>query len=359
MATTAKTAKRKSATKAKAPAVGRPKRPFAIDVHAHLSEPSVNKFIREKSGRTGGGFITTLGVSKKQAALQKKNMAFVGVRQRDMKLRLEELDDLGIDIQVITSGPSAGCYWADGETGLEMAARNNDFVAETVVKYPDRFVGVGTVPLQDVGRSVKELRRCVNQLGLRGVIIGSFVEGLELGDKKLWKFWAELEKLNVPCYIHPDGFTHPERLVKYRMWNSIAQPLEEALAMSSFIYEGVMDAFPKIKILICHGGGYLPFYGGRADIAYIGQPESRGKATRKPSDYFKKFYYDTVFYDDMMLEHLIERTGDSKIMMGTDYPHYMRHWNGAEFVSKARGLSAETKEKILSKNAARLFKIRL
>ena len=345
--------------KSKAPAVGRPKRPFAIDVHAHLSDMSVNKFIREKSGRTGGGFKTSLGVSKKQAAIQKRNMEYVAARQLDIGLRLKELDDLGIDMQVITSGPSAGCYWADGETGLEMAARNNDLVAETVAEYPDRFIGVGTVPLQDVGRSVKELRRCVNDLDLRGVIIGSFVEGLELGDKKLWKFWAELEKLGVPVMIHPDGFTSPERLVKYRMWNSIAQPLEEALAMSSFIYEGVMDAFPKIKILICHGGGYLPYYAGRADITYLGQPESRGKAKRKPSDYLKKFYYDTVIYDEMMLAFLVERTGDSKIMMGTDYPHYMRQWNGVDFVAKARGLSAESKQKILSKNAAKLFKIRL
>ena len=160
---------------------------------------------------------------------------------------------------------------------------------------------MGTVPLQDVNLAVKELRRCVLELDLRGVIIGSVVEGIELGDKKLWKFWKELQTLDVPCFIHPDGFTHPQRLGKYYMWNTIAQPLEEALAMSSFVYEGVMDAFPRLKILICHGGGYLPFYNGRADMGYIARPETRGKARHKPSDYFKRFFYDSVFYDDRML----------------------------------------------------------
>lgn len=357
----AKTATKRApaAKRRKAPAVGRSKRPFVIDVHAHCSNPVVNKFIREKSGRTGGGFSTKLKINKKLAAAQLNNMKYVTARQTDFKLRFKELDALGIDMQVITSGPSAGCYWADGETGLKMAAQNNDSVAEAVAKYPDRLVGVGTVPMQDPNRAIKELRRCVNDLKLRGIIIGSCIEGMELGDKKLWKFWAELEKLGVPVMIHPDGFTHPDRLLQYNMWNSIAQPLEEALAMSSFIYEGVMDAFPKIKILICHGGGYLPFYAGRADMTFIGRPETRGAASKKPSDYMPRFYYDTVFYNDEMLPHLVDKVGENKIMMGTDYPHYARVWNGADFVKKNRGLSAAVKEKILAKNAARLFKIRL
>lgn len=345
--------------KPRAPAIGRAKRPFAIDVHAHMSDPMVGKFIRETAGRTGGGFVTTSGVSKAMIAAQKRHMDYVRERQRDVPLRLRELDAMGIDMQVISSSPAAGCYWAEGKTGLEMAAHNNDLIAETVAKYPDRFVGVGTVPMQDVTLAVKELRRCVRELDLRGVIIGSYIEGLELGDRKLWKFWKELEALDVPCYIHPDGFTHPQRLGKYYMWNTIAQPLEEALAMSSFIYEGVMDAFPKLKILVCHGGGYLPFYNGRADMGYIARPETRGRAAHKPSDYFKRFYYDTVFYDDRMLEFLVERVGDSQIMMGTDFPHFAQTWNGAEFISKAKRLSRQTKERILSKNAAKMFGIRL
>jgi aminocarboxymuconate-semialdehyde decarboxylase len=189
------------------------------------------------------------------------------------------------------------------------------------------------------------------------VIIGSIIEDVELGDRKLWKFWAALEKLGVPVIIHPDGFTQPQRLLKFNMWNSIAQPLEEALAMSSFIYEGVIDAFPKIKILICHGGGYLPFYAGRADMTYIGRPETGGRASKKPSAYMPRFYYDTVFYNRDMLQFLVKKVGVGKIMMGTDYPHYVREWDAVEFVRKTRGLSKESKDRILYKNAARLFRI--
>ena len=349
----------KSTEKRKAPAHGRAKRPLVIDAHAHFNDPVVAKFIREKSGRTGGGFVTSGGISKKFADAQLKHIKYVGERHRNVDLRLKELDQMGIDMQVITSSPSAGCYWADGKTGLEMAARNNDTVAEMVAKYPDRFIGVGTVPMQDVARAVKELRRCVLDLKLRGVIIGSIIEGIELGERKHWKFWAELEKLDVPVIIHPDGFTHPERLLKFNMWNSVAQPLEEALAMSSFIYEGVMDAFPKIKILICHGGGYLPFYAGRADITYLDRPASRGKARKKPSDYLSQFYYDTVFYNPDMLEFLVKKVGHDKIMMGTDYPHFMKTWDAVAFVTKAAGLSKAAKADILHKNAAKLFKIAL
>jgi aminocarboxymuconate-semialdehyde decarboxylase len=335
------------------------KRGFVIDIHAHQSDPVVGKFIREKSGRTGGGFAGDLKITKKMAAAQLAHMKFVGVRQRDVNLRLKEMDQAGIDMQLITPSPSAGCYWADGKTGLEMAARNNDTVAEMVAKHPHRFVGAGTVPLQDVKRSIKELERCVNDLKLRGVIIGSVVEGIELGDRKLWKFWAALEKLGVPVMIHPDGFTHPDRLLKFNMWNSIAQPLEEALAMSSFIFEGVMDAFPKIKILVCHGGGYLPYYAGRADMTYLCRATSRGKATRKPSDYMPRFYYDTVFFNPDMLQFLVQKVGDGKIMMGTDYPHHLGHWDPVDFVRKAPGLSKAAKDNILHKNAAKLFKIAL
>ena len=347
----------KSTKRGKAPARGRAKRPLVIDAHAHQHDPVVGKFMREKSGRTGGGFVTSLDITKKMAAAQLRHMKFVAERHRDVNLRLKELDQAGIDMQVITSSPNAGCYWADGETGLQMAARNNDTVAEMVAKYPDRFVGVGTVPLQDVGRSIKELRRCALDLKLRGVIIGSVIDGVELGDRKLWKFWAALEKLGVPVIIHPDGFTHPQRLLKFNMWNSIAQPLEEALAMSSFIYEGVMDAFPKIKILICHGGGYLPFYAGRADMTYLSRPDSRGKAAKKPSRYMSRFYYDTVFFNPDMLQFLVAKVGDGKIMMGTDYPHYVGVWDSVDFVTKTTGLTKATKDKILYKNAAKLFKI--
>lgn len=198
-----KTAKSVFLVNAKPPAIGRVKRPFAIDVHAHISDPMAGKFIREQSGRTGGGFVTTSGVSKAMIAAQKRHMDYVRERQRDIPLRLRELDAMGIDMQVISSSPAAGCYWASGETGLEMSAHNNDLIAETVAKYPDRFVGVGTVPLQDASLAVRELRRCVLDLDLRGVIIGSVVEGIELGDKNFGSSGRNSKRSTCPVLSIP------------------------------------------------------------------------------------------------------------------------------------------------------------
>jgi aminocarboxymuconate-semialdehyde decarboxylase len=266
---------------------------------------------------------------------------------------------MGIDFQIISSNASVGCYWADGATGLEMSRRNNDSIAELVATYPDRFAGIGAVPLQDVNLAVGELNRMINDLGLRGVIIGSHVGGTDLGDRRFWRFWAALEKLGVPALVHPNGFTQPQRLNKYYLWNTVGQPLEEALFMSSLIYEGVMDKFPRLKVLICHGGGYLPFYAGRADQGYRTRPEMRGKAKHEPSRYMPRFYYDTVFYNRDMLEFLVRKVGDTKIMMGTDYPQLIAEWNPLGFVQKTPGLSNETKDRILWKNAARLFRIKV
>jgi aminocarboxymuconate-semialdehyde decarboxylase len=341
----------------KAPARRRVRKLFVIDMHSHFSDEVVTEFLASRA--PGGGFSDKLGISKKLAAAQMRNFAFVNKRNRDPKLRLKEMDELGIDFQILSSNASAGCYWADGVTGLEMSRRNNNSIAELVATYPNRFAGIGAVPLQDVNLAVQELNRMINDLGLRGVIIGSHVGGTDLGERRFWRFWAALEKLGVPALVHPNGFTQPERLNKYYMWNTVGQPLEEALFMSSLIYEGVMDKFPKLKVLICHGGGYLPFYAGRADQGYRTRPEMRGKAKREPSKYMPRFYYDTVFYNRDMLEFLVKKVGDTKIMMGTDYPHFIGEWNPLGFVRKTPGLSKETKDKILWKNAAKLFRIQV
>src|SRR5262249_51884231 len=143
----------------------------------------------------------------------------------------------------------------------------NDRVAEAVAQFPDRLVGLGSLPLHDMALSTAELARCIHELDLRGVIISSEINGTELGDPRPRPFWARAEDLGAVVFIHPAG-NIDKRMLRNRLMITVGQPLEEIYALSSLIYEGVMDEFPKLKIMVAHGGGYLPFYAGRHDNEY-------------------------------------------------------------------------------------------
>jgi len=348
--------KKASRVRQKAPAIIRRSGYPTIDFHAHIIVPEVNDFIRRHS--VDGGVGKQRRVSKSSAAFQKRQERENWSKNTDPKVRLKDMDRMGIDIQVLTPNLHHYCYWAKPEDGLRISGIVNDHIAGIVNDHSDRFVGMGTIPLQDVAKATREMDRCINELDLKGVIVNSNVNQRELGETTFRRFWARAEKLGVTVYIHPAGFTHPERLQKYFLWNSVAQPLEETLAMSSLIYEGVLDAFPRLRICIAHGGGYLPYYTGRADRAYETRPETRKNIDKYPSQYLRSFFYDTVVYNRDMLMFLLKKVGDNRIVLGTDYPAFLGEEDPVGFVNRARGISRETKEKILWRNAAKLLKIK-
>ncbi len=325
-----------------------------IDVHTHIRVPEVEEFARANPAK-GGGPGKADWVSKDSAAFQKSSQKRARSKFVNPRTRLRDMDRMGVDIQVISLNLPQNCYWADGAKGLEVARACNDGIAEFIAAKPDRFIGMGSVGLQDVGRSMRELGRAVNSLGLKGVVVSSNIRNRDLGETRFKPFWAKAQELGVPVFIHPQGFSHADRLAKFFLWNSVGQPLEEALAMSSLIHEGVMDEFPKLKLCIDHGGGYLPFYAGRTDRAFERRPETSLNIKKKPSAYLRQFYYDTVFYDLDMLAFLVKKVGAGRIMMGTDYPLSMGEDDPVGFVKRTRGLSKDDKDKILWKNAARLF----
>lgn len=333
---------------------GRTKRPLVIDFHTHINVPEVLEFLRQSSARGKG---PPPRVSKGSSAFQNRQYKIIMPKLTDPKVRLSDMDKDGIDIQILTAMLSHYCYWTDGATGLRIARLCNDRIAEIVDGHPDRFAGLATVPLQDTRRAVNELTRAVTKLGLKGVIISSRTEGKELGDNSLRAFWAKAEALDVAVFIHPHGYDHTERMQDYFLWNSIAQPLEEAMAMASLIYNGIMDRYPKLKVCFAHGGGFLPYYAGRMDRAFEIRPETRKNIDRKPSEYMKRFYYDTCVYNPDMLEFLVGKVGASHVVMGTDYPVFLQEDDPMGFVRKARGVAAKARDGILGRNAARLLKL--
>jgi aminocarboxymuconate-semialdehyde decarboxylase len=282
-----------------------------------------------------------------------------GPKLTDIAIRLKDMDRMGIDIQAVSPAPHQTYYWTEPGMGAELARAQNERLAEIVAQHPDRFVALGTVPLQDASLAIAELEHCVRKLGMRGVEINPSVKGMDLTDAKLGldRFFAAVQALDVIIFMHPIGFTHGERLVDHYFSNIIGNPLETTVATSHLIFGGVMERHPKLKIVLPHAGGYLAHYWARMDHAWRARPDCRTVIKRKPSESLEKFYFDTITFDHGMLAHLIARFGADHVLLGTDYPYDMGMERPLEFIGGVKGLSAAEREAIQGGNAARLLKI--
>jgi len=321
-----------------------------IDLHGHIIDMEVCGFVKQNRPPDATEYQLVDNYVRGAAAQRKRHPR---PTSDEVEARLMDLDEFGIDKQVVFCHVAQYCYWAQPEDGARMARTGNDHLAEFVAKKPDRFIGMGMVPLQDTQAAIAELERMVNHLGFRAVAVNTHVDGVELGDQKIWPFWAKAESLGIPVFIHPSGFKHP-RFAKHLMWNGVGQPIEEAIAMSSLMYEGVLDRFPKLKLGIAHGGGFLPYYAGRVDRNFRNRPHETPNIKQEPSEYMRRFFYDTVVYNPDILEFLVHKVGPTQVVLGADYP--VGEDNAVAFVKEAR-LPADAKRMILGENAAKLLGI--
>jgi aminocarboxymuconate-semialdehyde decarboxylase len=211
---------------------------------------------------------------------------------------------------------------------------------------------MGTVPLQDTDMAVAELKRCVNELGMRGIEIGTNVDGSELADERLRPFFAAAEDLGLLVFMHPLGFSHGQRLAKHYLDNILGNPIESAIALSHLIFSGVLDAHPALKLLVAHGGGYLPGYWGRMDHAFRAREDCRRHIDREPSSYLREVFLDTLVFDAAQLDFLVRTHGADKLCLGSDYPFDMAEPDPVPFHD---GLDEADKAAILGLNAAALL----
>ncbi|MBV8033410.1 MAG: amidohydrolase, partial [Betaproteobacteria bacterium] len=259
----------------------------------------------------------------------------------------------------VSPAPPQMYHWAEPGLGQELARMVNERLAEIVAQHPDRFVALGSVPLQDASLAVSELTFLMKNLGFRGVEIGGSVNGKNLTDPSLGleKFFAKCEELGAVVFIHPGGYSNAERLTEHYFNNVIGNPLETTVAVSYLIFDGVMDRHPKLKVVLPHGGGYLAHYWARMDHGWRARPDCRTVIKKKPSSYLEKFYFDTITFDPGMLRHLIDRFGADHVLLGTDYPFDMGVEDPVGFIAKTPRLTAAERVAIEGGNAARLLKI--
>lgn len=266
------------------------------------------------------------------------------------------MDLQAVDMQVLSIAPPQYFYWLDEPNGIKVTSMQNDRIAAIVAEHPQRFVGVANLPMDHPQAAVAEMGRAHQELGFNGFEVNADIDGGELDDRRLDPVWEKAEELEMLVILHPHGFTDARRMGEYYLANVICMPLASTLTVSRMILGGVFARFPDLKMLVVHGGGYLPFYSARTDHAYRVRPELRHHIDRLPSEYLHLLYFDTTVFDPSMVEHLVTTYGADHVLMGSDYPFDMGPTDPLGFVSQAR-LTETERDLVIGANAARLLKI--
>ena len=320
------------------------KRMKVVDVHAHCAVPEAMALMGLKLG--GPSLRPDLNVAATAAE------------------RIAAMDAQGIDMEALSINP----YWykAERDVAEKLISIQNEKLAETCAANPDRFVAFASVALQHPDLAAQQLEEGVKKYGLRGAAIGGSVNGQEISDPKFHPFWAKAEQLGVLVFIHPQGPGAPSELgARFKgngyLVNVIGNPLETTIALSHLIFEGTLDRFPGLKICGAHGGGFLPSYAGRSDLGCLTRPDlcaggTYGPIKKKPSEYLRQMYYDTMVFTPEGVRHLVAEVGASQLMIGTDYP-YPWTKTAVDLVLATPGLSDADRAAILGGTAARLLGI--
>jgi aminocarboxymuconate-semialdehyde decarboxylase len=332
-------------------------RSLRVDIHCHyLNRDAAAKVAHLNPGQYEPSVKFASALTREVNAKQMQDRA---PKLSTIEVRLKDMDRMGIDIQAVSPAPQQTYYWTEPGLGAELSRTINDRLAEIVAAWPDRFVGLGTVPLQNVDLAVIELERCVKQLGLRGVEINPNVAGQELTDTSLNldRFFAKARELDIVIFMHPIGFTQGERLMDHYLNNVIGNPLDTTVGTSHLIFGGVMERHPGLKVVLPHAGGFLAHYWARMDHAWRARPDCRTVIKKPPTTYLKKFFFDTIAFDPEMLRNLIDKYGHQHVLLGTDYPFDMGEEDPVGLIDSVPRLPSAEREKIMGGNAARLLKI--
>ncbi len=269
----------------------------------------------------------------------------------DATVRLKEMDETDVTIQVLSTIPVLFNYWAKPKDGLETSRFFNDHIADTVVLNPRRFIGIGTVPLQDIELAIKEMERCVTELKMPGLEIGSNINEDNLSDKKFFPFYKRAEELGCALFIHPWQMMGEQQMQKYWLPWLVGMPAETSRAICSMIFGGVLEAFPKLRVAFAHGGGSFPITVGRIEHGFKVRPDLVAVDNEtNPKDYIDKFWIDSLVHDAKAMNYIIDIMGEDKICLGSDYPFPLGEHHPGKLIAEM-GFDNGLNEKLLFKNA--------
>jgi len=265
--------------------------------------------------------------------------------------RVKEMDLTSVTKQVLSTIPVLFNYWAKPHDGLETSRFLNDHIGEEVYKSPDRFIGIGTVPLQDVDLAIREMERCVNELKMPGLEIGSNINGINLNDQRFFPFYEAAEKLGCSLFVHPWEMMGEDQMQQYWLPWLVGMPAETSRAICSMIFGGVFEKFPRLKVAFAHGGGSFPFTIGRIKHGFDVRPDLVAIDNAKsPETYIGKFWVDSLVHDQHAFNYLLNIMGEDKICMGSDYPFPLGEHHPGKLI-ESMNFASSTKEKLLFRNA--------
>lgn len=324
-----------------------PSRRPKIDFHAHMLERDAFSASIMHNVATGFG-TRPLGKAPPGSAQEMAERS-----SYDPALHVQMLDSLQLDAEVLLSTTVVqGTAWAAADVADDLNRRINDEIRRWVHQHPTRLVPSFTLPLQDRDLALRELRRCSDEFATQVVQLPVRVGDTYLSEPPFHYLWEAVAASGLIAFVHPDG-TPDLWYQRYSMWNSVGQPIEEAKFLASLIYEGVLERLPGLKIVVAHGGGYLPHYFGRLDRNVQAWPESTKNISRKPSEYLRELHYDTCLYEPAMLEALVARVGADRIVMGSDYP--VGETDPVGFVAGCPALSPDQQEMVVGGTVAELL----
>lgn len=321
-----------------------------IDIHTHILPDKIPNWV-EKYGY--GGFIHLEQRGNCEADMMIGDQFFRRIQSNCWHPldRISEMDSTGIKKQVLSIIPVLFNYWAQGKHALDTSKYFNDYISEVCSKNPDRFFGLGTLPLQDPELACRELERCAKDLGMQGIEIGSHINDWNLDRQELFPVFELAEKLNMCIFVHPWDMMGKSRMEKYWLPWLVGMPAETSLAICSMIFSGLFDRLPALRVAFAHGGGSFPITIGRIkhgfdcrpDLVAIDNPVS-------PEQYLGRFWVDSLVHNNKALEFLIDLIGEDKVAFGSDYPFPLGDLNGGDWI-QVMNLSQTVSEKIFFKNA--------
>ncbi len=323
-----------------------------IDIHAHIL-PESWPDLKQRYGY--GGFVYMDHHRQGRARMMKDNGQFFREVEENCwnpDVILKDMDAHRVDKMVLCTVPVLFNYWAKPHDTADWCRFLNDHIAGVQNHPSGRFIALGTLPMQDTDLSIAEMRRCKEQLGIRGFEIGSHIEDRNLDDKSFFPLWEAAQDMGVCIFVHPWDMMGQEKMQNYFLPWLVGMPAETSLAICSMIFGGVFDAFPNLRVMFAHGGGSFPFTVGRVSHGWHARPDLCNiNEIKDPREYIGKFWIDGITHDDAALKYLVELFGANKIAYGTDYPFPLGDLEHGKFIEQMPGFSAELKEQLLSRTA--------
>lgn len=320
-----------------------------IDIHTHIMPSKMPNWVQ----KFGYGEFIHLEHRNCKACMMKGDKVFREVEENcfNATARLKDMESTGVTTQVLSTIPVLFNYWAHPKDAHETSRFLNDHIAETVDKGNKQFLGLGTVPLQDIDIAIQEMERCITELKMPGLEIGTNINGMNLDAKELFPFYKRAEELGCSLFIHPWEMMGEKDMPQYWLPWLVGMPAETTRAICSLIFGGVFENFPKLRFAFAHGGGSFPYTLGRIAHGFSVRPDlTQINNTTDPSDYMGRFWVDSLVHDENSFAFLRKAVGDDKICMGSDYPFPLgEHHPGA--LIESLELSEVEKHKLLFKNA--------